>query len=158
MSAALTVRSHSSNPCSPLSPERVSGLSRFIQQEKPVQSHKQPMSSPTLAKRRKRDSATNNTSVAQATHREEQEVQPILTTPPAVGRLSVISNNLVGVEAYCNLNLPDTGNGHISGQTRCTYFSEEDQCSRVLRFIRDCETYSAVSRSPWRWVILRPLN
>ena len=152
MSAALTVRSHSSNPCSPLSPERVSGLSRFIQQEKPVQSHKQPMSSPTLAKRRKRDSATNNTSVAQATHREEQEVQPILTTPPAVGRLSVISNNFVGVEAHCNLNLPNTGNGlHICGQTRCTYFSEEDQCSRALRFIRElnCETYSAVRRSPW---------
>ena len=143
-----TSRSHSSSPYSPLSPERISRLSKSVQQdsEKPVQSHKQPMSSPPLAKRRKIDSATNHTSAAQATHREEQEVQPILTTPPAVGRLSVISNNLVGVEAHCNL------------KTRCTYFSEEDQCSRVLRFIRDCETYSAVSHSPWRWVILRPLN
>jgi len=149
-----TSRSHSSSPYSPLSPERISRLSKSVQQdsEKPVQSHKQPMSSPPLAKRRKIDSATNHTSAAQATHREEQEVQPILTTPPAVGRLSVISNNFVGVEAHCNLNLPNTGNGlHICGQTRCTYFSEEDQCSRALRFIRElnCETYSAVRRSPW---------
>ena len=50
---------------------------------------------------------TNNTSAAQTTRREEQEV-PILTTPPAAERLSVIRNNFRGVETRSNLL--DTGN------------------------------------------------